>query len=149
MYLKDYKLCYVDFVDDWNTYKFYFTNNYNDQWGDDWNDRPACCNAEAPYEDETHHIVTMYVEFNWSSTDIIFGGKNYSVEDMNKGGVPWLVFKNKEYYDYKIVGGMSFTDVLMMLEMSRVSNYWVDKELCGMIASEAEEHRDEVEAWIF
>lgn len=135
--MENYKLCYMAFVDDNNTYKLYFTDNYEDQWGDDWNDRPADCNAESPYEDETHHIVSMYVEFDWMVTDIIFGGKTYAVEDMNKSGVPWLIFKNKDYTDYKLLGGMSFTEVLTILEISGVATYWLDKELVGLVSEEA------------
>ncbi len=140
--MEDYKLCYIDFVDDWNTYKLYFTNKYDDQWGDDWNDRPANCNAGSPYEDDDHHIVSMYVEFEWMTTDIIFGGKTYAVVDMNKGGVPWLIYKNKDYTDYKIMGGMTLISVLSMLEISGVTNYWVDKEILGLITEEAELTRD-------
>jgi len=41
----NYKLCYVE--DD----TAFFTSNFKDQWGDDWDDAPYCCNAGAPYED--------------------------------------------------------------------------------------------------
>lgn len=140
--MEEYKLCYIECVDDYNTYKFYFTDNYEDQWGDDWNDRPADCNAESPYEDETHHIVSMYVEFDWMATDIIFGGKTYAVVDMNKGGVPWLIYKNKDYTDYKIVGGETFMNVLALLEISGVAKYWVDKELLGYLCEANDEEYD-------
>lgn len=88
----DYKLCYVDNVDDWNTFKLYFTSKFEDQWGDDWNDRPACCNAEPPYDDG-RDIVTIYLEL-LGAGDITFGGKVYSVEDMNKKLACWLIYEN-------------------------------------------------------
>lgn len=140
--MDNFKLCYIDFVDDYCTYQMYFTDNYEDQWGDDWNDRPADCNAEPPYEDDEHHIVSMFIRFNWMATDIIFGGKTYAVSDMNRGGVPWLIFKNKDYTDYTILGGEKFMDVLTKLEISGVCEYWVDKKLLGYLCEASEEDYD-------
>ena len=91
--MNNYKLCYIDNIDDWNTFELYFTDNIDDQWGDDWNDRPARDNAGEPYEDDSHHITSMIVRFIGIG-DIIFGGKTYSVEDLNKGIACWLVFNN-------------------------------------------------------
>lgn len=140
--MNNYKLCYIQEVDEWSTFKFYFTDNYEDQWGDDWNDRPAYCNAGSPYEDENHHIISMYVEFEWMVGDIIFGGKSYSVEDMNKDRVPWLIYKNKDYMDYTLRGGDVFMDVLSKLEISGVASYWVDKSLLGYLCEAADEDYD-------
>lgn len=42
--MKEYKLCYVE--DNFA----YFTNDFENQWGDDWNDRPYEHNAGEPYE---------------------------------------------------------------------------------------------------
>ncbi len=137
--MKDYKLCYIDDIDEWCRYKLYFTDNYEYQWGDDWDDRPANCNAEPPYEDDTHHIVSMYIEFNWMVSDIVFGGKNYSVEDMNKSGVPWLIFKDRDYVDYKLMGGDTLIDVLTKLETSGVTEYWLDKKITVMTHETAKE----------
>ena len=39
-----YKLCYVEGNKAW------FTNNFEKQWGDDWNDSPYECNAGYPYD---------------------------------------------------------------------------------------------------
>ena len=57
-----YRLCYISEQDELLSYKLYFTDNFDTQWGDDWNDRPANCNAESPYEDETHRIYSLYLE---------------------------------------------------------------------------------------
>lgn len=129
----DYKLCYVERVDDWGTFKFYFTNNFEDQWGDDWNDRPADCNAEPPYEDDNHDILSIYVEFSWMVSEIIFGGNTYSVEDMNKTEVPWLIFKDKDYTDYKLNGGDTLKEVLNKLETCGDTNYWFDVKLISTV----------------
>ena len=43
-YYEEYKLCYVDGNKAW------FTNNFEKQWGDDWNDRPYEYNAGLPYD---------------------------------------------------------------------------------------------------
>ena len=81
-----YRLCYVDRVEEWKKiYQLFFTDNFETQWGDDWNDAPADCNAERPYEDDEHHIVSMIIEFN---RDVIDHLEDYSIEDINKGIVP-------------------------------------------------------------
>lgn len=89
----EYKLCYVDNIDDWNTFEVFFTDKFDDQWGDDWDDRPADCNAGEPYEDENHHIISIIVRFTGAG-DTIFGGKIFSAEDMNTGKACWLMFEN-------------------------------------------------------
>ena len=47
-----YKLCYVDGNEAW------FTSDWKNQWGDDWNDRPYEHNAGSPYShyfDDNHY----------------------------------------------------------------------------------------------
>ena len=90
--ISKYQLCYIDNIDDWNTFKLYFTSVFEGQWGDDWNDRPANCNAEPPYT-EGRDIYTIIIEFN-SYGQITFGGKVYSVEDMNTKKACWLIYDN-------------------------------------------------------
>lgn len=54
---KEYKLCYVDGQKAW------FTDNFEKQWGDDWNDKPYECNAEEPYDhwyEEIPHNPPVY-----------------------------------------------------------------------------------------
>ena len=76
----DKRLCYIERVGDWmDVFQLYFTDNLVDQWGDDWNDTPAVSNAESPYEDETHHIESMFIKLDYSY-NFIFGGESYSVE---------------------------------------------------------------------
>ena len=108
----NYRLCYIDNVDDWSTFKLYFTSKFEGQWGDDWNDRPANCNAESPYEDETHRIYSLYLEVP-SYGSYIFGGKYYSVEDMNKGKAVWLLPYQEDLPE--IFGGMTIQELYMKI----------------------------------
>lgn len=99
---KEYKLCYVD------GQKAYFTDNFEKQWGDDWNDKPYECNAGEPYdhwneliEDNEdifkrkykHHQIklkTLYFETDdWSEQKPCDMGR-FSVEDINKGTIAWV-----------------------------------------------------------
>lgn len=99
---KEYRLCYVDGQKAW------FTDNFEKQWGDDWNDKPYECNAGEPYnswseliEDNEdifkrkykHHQIklkTLYFETDdWSEQKPCDMGK-FSVEDINKGTIAWV-----------------------------------------------------------
>lgn len=99
--MKEYKLCYVEGNKAW------FSDNFENQWGDDWNDRPYECNAEVPYtswseeigEDEKgkpiykeHKIKhkTLYFEVeDWIDKRPCDMGR-FSVEDINKQAVAWV-----------------------------------------------------------
>lgn len=85
--MKDYSLCYVESFDN-GIYQLFFTSDLKNQWGDDWNDTPASCNAEQPYTDKTNIIkVIIELEDNYGT---IFGGNTYSVEALNKGVAAWI-----------------------------------------------------------
>ena len=90
-----YKLCYVD------GNIMYFTDNFENQRGDDWDDAPYEYNAEEPYDRK------YYKEYDdeWCKKHgcgnircIAYLGDareacDYgwlSVDEINKGGVPWL-----------------------------------------------------------
>jgi hypothetical protein len=74
------------------------------QWGDDWNDAPYECNAGAPYDhgDNADAVEILVVPFAVSGAwDIVkepkdWGGINspWSIEDINKGIIPWLYLEN-------------------------------------------------------
>lgn len=80
----------------------YFTDDFEGQWGDDWNDAPYQCNAGTPYswrsdlteeENRAHgygHIT--YVGFVADDVWVkeAWERGNVSVQDVNKGAVPWL-----------------------------------------------------------
>lgn len=100
------------------THYLYFTNDLENQWGDDWDDTPYECNAEVPYDDKTNIIVipvTLMFSFltnldgdnddydklfakcpNYHYCDLRFpkdwGGINspFCVDDINGGAVAWI-----------------------------------------------------------
>lgn len=99
---KQYKLCYVEGQKAW------FTDNFEKQWGDDWNDKPYECNAGEPYDSWSeliednkdvlkrkykHHPIelkTLYFEtHDWAEQKPCDMGR-FSVEDINKGTVAWV-----------------------------------------------------------
>ena len=102
---KIFKLCYIDGNKAW------FTNDFEHQSSDDWDDKPYEHNAEPPsdywsemIEDNPdcwkrkwiHHPImlkTLYFETNdWSERRPCDGYSNspYSVDDINKGAIAWL-----------------------------------------------------------
>ena len=88
-----YRLCYVDDFE-YSAYSglLYFTDNFEHQWGDDWNDAPYQHNAGEPYcgGDYGGNIRI----FGYTNADVqtpsMQTGISYSVEDINSGIVPWL-----------------------------------------------------------
>ena len=93
---KDFRLCYV------RHHTLYFTDNFENQWGDDWDDAPYEHNAGEPYEydddpmadntDRGHIRYLAYMDWNYWIQEPKSGYHNsrYSVEDINNGAVPWL-----------------------------------------------------------
>ena len=96
---KRYKLCYVrDNI-------MYFTDNFKNQWGDDWNDAPYEHNAGEPYDRKYYHEYDdeWCIEHGCGNIkNIAFLGYDiaepkdghwnspHSVETINKKAVPWL-----------------------------------------------------------
>ena len=100
--MEEYKLCYIV------KNKAWFTDNFEKQWGDDWNDKPYDCNAGYPYEywseliednpdiwkrkwkQHTIKLKTVYFETgDWDEKQPHEMG-NFSVEEINKGAVAWI-----------------------------------------------------------
>ena len=101
---KVFKLCYID------TNCAYFTNDFEHQWGDDFNDAPYEHNAGEPYhsyseliEDNADLFKRIYIHLPIQIKKIYFelpywgylpcdGFVNspYSVEDINKKAVAWI-----------------------------------------------------------
>lgn len=88
-----YKLCYVD------GNKAYFTSNWKEQWGDDWNDRPYEHNAGEPYrhywKDGKEYDIPLkecYFELPIYYKAPCDGHLNspYSVQDINNNCCPWI-----------------------------------------------------------
>ena len=113
-----YKLCYV------SKNKAYFTSNWQEQWGDDWDDRPYEHNAEEPYyhywKDGKEYPIKMkelYFELPCSYSEPCEGHINspYSVEDINNHRCPWLTIQtfNKTHY---IFAGISYANFIRQIE---------------------------------
>ena len=94
-YLDTYKLCYV--------YKniMYFTDNFENQWGDDWND--PFDNSEPPYEysediaDNSDCGHLKYIGYLENGGEWIrYAGEedNMSPESINKGRAAWMYTKS-------------------------------------------------------
>ena len=99
---KQYKLCYVD------ENILYFTDNFANQWGDDWDDAPYEHNASEPYERKyyTEYDDEWCVKNGKGNIRKIafyrydgyyikqpkdgFCNSPYSVQAINKKAVPWL-----------------------------------------------------------
>lgn len=102
-----FQLCYIDS----DKSCAYFTDNFEKQWGDDWDDAPYEHNAGTPYESwnelvkdsenifekewEVHPIKIKKVHFetnDYTEHTPCTGELNspYSVKDINRGVVAWL-----------------------------------------------------------
>lgn len=111
--------------------------------GDDWDDKPYEHNAEEPYDDwreliednedifkrkyEYHEIKhkVLYFETNdWSEKQPCDGYSNspYSVEEINKGKVPWV-----ETDKYKIYAGTLYEDFIRVIE-GNGGNIYIKKD---------------------
>lgn len=122
----NFKLCYI------HGNKAWFTDNFEKQWGDDWNDAPYEHNAGEPCSDWSelivdnenifkrkykHHEIkhkTLYFETNdWNEKRPCdnFDNSPYSVEDINQGQVPWLMTE-----DYKIYAGTTIEEFIDIIE---------------------------------
>ena len=112
---EEYYLCYV------KDGKCWFTDNWKEQWGDDWNDEPYECNAGEPYDDYSvlikdseepfkkvyehkpinHKICIVDFPDRWVYEPKTDGA--YSVEQINKSietrnKIPWLKGEGIEIY---------------------------------------------------
>lgn len=112
---QDYKLCYID-----GNHAF-FTDNFEEQWGDDWNDVPYEHNAGDPYEhyykDGYEHpinLVELYFELPryWCYLPCDhFTNSPYSVEHINKGAIAWI-----HTDDFNIQAGTSLKDFISTIK---------------------------------
>ena len=127
---KEYKLCYVEGNKAW------FTDNFEKQWGDDWNDRPYECNAGYPYENWSeliednpdifkrkwkHHPIELkelYFETDdWAEKRPCEMGR-FSVEEINKGAVAWI------YTDkFSIYGGCEIEEFKKIIKENKGKIY--------------------------
>ena len=119
---KEYKLCYIDGNKAW------FTDNFEKQWGDDWNDKPYEYNAGLPYDHwseliednedifkrkwKYHKIKhkTLYFETSeWETKPCDIG--SFSVEDINRQAIAWLHTDN-----FSILAGITYERFIEIIE---------------------------------
>ena len=108
-----YKLCYIE------GHKAFFTGNWKEQWGDDWDDRPYEHNAGDPYR----HYWVDKVEYEIPMKECYFelpgyyelpcdGHLNspYSVQDINHNCCPWIKYGYDREKKVYIFAGTTYTE---------------------------------------
>lgn len=123
--MKEYRLCYID------GHKAWFTDSFENQWGDDFDDAPYECNAEEPYDSWSeliednedmfkrkyiHHPIEHKVLYfdpgiKWDYCYLPCDRGMFSVEQINKGITPWIWSE-----DFKIDAGTTYEDFIKIVE---------------------------------
>jgi len=85
------RLCYVS-----DSLAYFTTRALDKQWGDDWNDAPYEHNAGSPYthragEPYPYRVASVYWAGPWSPPCSNHFNSPWSVEQINKLAVPWLM----------------------------------------------------------
>lgn len=135
----NYKLCFADsseYLGEPITLYFTELNDITKQWGDDWNDKPYEHNAGEPYEYDYSQpeqgvkngtgiypsidIIKIIVNSAYNISTPRTGCENspYSVEDINKGIVPWLTIENEDKSEF-IKAGTTLKNTLRVLNKYR------------------------------
>lgn len=136
----DFKLCYVDsseYTGEPMTLYFTELDDVTQQWGDDWDDAPYEHNAGTPYEHDYNQPEQGVKDGRGIYPRIkiykimLTGGHNimtprtkqlnspYTVEDINKGIVPWLTIINKKDKAIYVKAGTTLRDTLKALSKSQ------------------------------
>lgn len=98
----EYRLCYVE------ENKAWFSDDMEKVWGDDWDDRPYECNAGEPYGSK---VRAVFYETGYMIEENPCDVGNYSVEEINKGIIPWIKTE-----DYEIMGGIEYDEFIRVIE---------------------------------
>lgn len=73
----------------------YFTRlPLDQQWGDCWEIAPYEKHAGTPYDDSPDQILTVAFDGPLLAPDVGYDGKPLSVNEINRGAVPWLRTQN-------------------------------------------------------
>lgn len=101
----NYRLCYVSSLGGSESYfELWFTDKYGNIYGDDWNDRPAECNAGEPYSNlGNYYRVIISGYYN----TFISGLGVYSIDDLNEKKAAYLLNDN-----IAIFGGDTLHEVI-------------------------------------
>lgn len=135
--MEEYKLCYIEGNKAW------FTNNFENQDGDDWDDAPYEYNAGEPYDSwgelikdskkpierewKDHEIKHKHLYFEMSQAytlplDLRFldddPNSPYSVEDINKRVVPWIHTKT-----FNIYAGTTYEEFIDVMKLNGAKIY--------------------------
>ena len=92
----------------------YFTDNFESQTGDDWNDKPYQYNAGLP---STHSSSIKRIAFDspLETPDEKYN-KDFSVNEINSGVVPWLSGENENDSIYAGTRWEEFIDKVISLD---------------------------------
>ena len=104
----NYKLCFVREMG-FYLFEVFFTSDFENQWGDDWDDAPYEHNAGDPYDD--FEVDSMIVEGHLEVPSTGHKNSPWSVRDINKGNMPWLRGEHIQIYP-----GETREEVLLKLE---------------------------------
>lgn len=109
----EFKLCYVG-----TGWKAWFTTSMENVHGDDWDDAPYQCNASQPlrwraYNSPQYTLLTCAYP-SVLQTPEEFHSESISVDDINRGIVPWLKDGAVQIY-----AGISYPDFVAI-----TSTYW-------------------------
>ena len=141
--IEDYKLCFVRTLDGDNAHVLFFTPfDARNVTGDDWDDAPYEHNASEPYyaklgsykdvhskkettvvmEDVGDKMVKVLI-YGYETATLVSPcsyalNSNYSVEDINRGVVPWITAKwseNKTVREEVIMANATYAEVVEKL----------------------------------
>jgi hypothetical protein len=122
MNINNFKLCY--FKDNFA----YFTSDFENQTGDDWNDAPFDSNAGTPYDDKTIVFkIALYGDFS-SAQDHQYA-RPTSVDRINTGFLPWLDNGWNSDTTWTIHGGITYLEFLKHCDKHNLNYYVCQKEI--------------------
>lgn len=123
MDINNFKLCY--FKDNFA----YFTSDFENQTGDDWNDAPFDSNAGTPYDHKGTIVfkIALYGDFSSAQDDQY--SRPTSVDDINKGFMPWIVNGWNSDTTWAILGGTSYLEFLKHCDLYKLNCYVCQKEI--------------------
>lgn len=126
-----YKLCYIE-----NNFAYFTTQDLDKQWGDDWDGAPYEHNAGTPYPPLYRYVAgrNEKVETDWNAdgtpkweivkiafycpsaetpAQMAYGNSKYSVQQINKGMIPWLTSRQHNTCKY---AGASIDSFVFFIE---------------------------------
>jgi hypothetical protein len=98
----------------------YFTRlPLDQQWGDGWERVPYERHAELPYDDAPQQILTVAYDGPLLTPDAVHGGRERSVNEINRGDVPWL--RTQDFVNnapVRIAAGVSLERFVELVELA-------------------------------